>query len=66
MRPPRAAGVRLDRVRGVVLGVDDFDDELDRVDLRGLGPHERARLTARLRQVLLQLEGDMPEPGRLH
>ena len=58
-RPPR-----LDHVRGVVLGIDEFDDEVDRVALDGLGPHERERLAERLRQVLAQL-GD-PRPARLH
>ncbi len=46
-RPPR-----LNHVRGVVLGIDEFDDEVDRVALE------------RLRQVLAQL-GD-PRSARLH
>lgn len=54
----------LGRIRGVVLGVDDFDDAVDQVELSGLGPHERARIAARLRQVLGQLED--PRPARLH
>ena len=61
---PRTLAPRLDHVRGVVLGLDEFDDEIDRVELAGLGPHERARLAERLRQILGQL--DDPRPARLH
>ena len=48
----------------VVIGVDEFDDEVDTVRLDDLGPHERARIAARLRQVLAQLGDDRPQ--RLH
>jgi len=64
VRPRLPAPPVLGRIRGVVLGVDDFDDDVDQVDLAGLGPQERARIAARLRQVLGQLEE--PRPTRLH
>lgn len=64
MRPRPIAGP-LDGFRGVVLGVDIFDDPLERVDLADLGPHERARLADRLRQILAELDGP-PAGRRLH
>ena len=64
IRAPGPTAPRLDHVRGVVIGVDEFDDEVDTVRLDDLGPHERARIAARLRQVLAQLGDD--RPARLH